>query len=107
MEDGIAARGPSLPPQWAVFILAVIADLLGAGGFVPAEYHAILRGVVMYCLYREWGLAIVCGWFLPLSLPLAGVCFFKQKWMSLKVSANETCWARQLWSVVSQSILYF
>lgn len=76
------------PQQWAIFLIAVMADLLAAFGFVPPEYEALLRAVVMYCLYREWGLALACGFVLPRSLPLAGVCFLKQKWLALKVSLN-------------------
>lgn len=88
MRDGTATRAKSQPPQWAIFVIAVIADLLAAGGFVPAQHEAILRSVVMYCLYREWGLAFACGFVLPRSLPLAGVCFLKQKWLALKVSVK-------------------
>lgn len=79
------------PPQWAIFAIAVIADLLAAAGFVPGQYEALLRSVVMYCLYREWTLAFACGFILPRSLPLAGVCFFKQKWLALKVSVSPKC----------------
>eukprot|EP00752_Nemacystus_decipiens_P004778 g4349.t1 len=88
MRAESAAGAERRPPQWAIFVIAVIADLVSAFGFVPAQYEALLRCVVMYCLYREWGLALVCGFILPRSLPLAGVCFLKQKWLALKISAQ-------------------
>lgn len=81
-----AERQP--PQQWAIFVIAVIADLSTAFGFVPPQYAPALRAVVMYCLYREWSLGFACGWVLPRSLPLAGVCFLKQKWLALKVSVT-------------------
>lgn len=89
MRDGGIARAVR-QPQWATFVIAVIADLLAAAGYIPAQHEALVRSVVMYCLYREWGLSLACGFVLPRSFPLAGVCFLKQKWLALKVSVNET-----------------
>lgn len=80
------ARQELRPPEWVVFTLAVTADISIAAGFVPFEYLAVFRSLVIFCLYREFTLALVCGFVLPRFVPLAGVCFLKQKWLALKVS---------------------
>ncbi|CAN0312419.1 unnamed protein product [Pylaiella littoralis] len=91
----IAGRGRQ-PPEWVVFVLAVTADISYAAGFVPLGYLAVVRSLLMYCLYREWVLALICGFALPRFVPLSGVCFLKQKWLAftdklevLTVEANE------------------
>lgn len=80
------ARPERQLPEWGVFALAVTADISSAAGFVPSEYLAVLRSLVIFCLYREFVLALVCGFVMPRFVPLAGVCFLKQKWLAFKVS---------------------
>lgn len=72
--------------EWMIFALAVTVDISFSAGFVPSEYSRVLRSLVIFFLYREWTLALACGFLLPRFLPLTGVCFLKQKWLAFKVS---------------------
>ncbi|CAN0106295.1 unnamed protein product [Ectocarpus fasciculatus] len=83
---GITARPQ--PPEWAIFTVAVIADLVAAAGLVPLERLSLFRGVAVFLLYREWALAFACGFVLPRAVPLFAVCFLKQKWRAFKVSVR-------------------
>lgn len=76
--------------EWVIYVVAVIAEMVTAAGFIP-QYTSILRSSVLFCLYREWGLAVGCGLLLPRFVgALLGVCFLKQKWLALKVRHGRT-----------------
>ncbi|CAM9718885.1 unnamed protein product [Ectocarpus sp. 8 AP-2014] len=77
------------PPEWAIFMVAVIADLVSAAGLLPVERLSLFRGLAVFLLYREWALAFACGFVLPRVVPLIAVCFLKHKWRAFKASAQE------------------
>ena len=90
MGDASGAIPDQKPQEWVIYAVAVLAEAVPAAGIIPPQYLSILRSLVMYCLYREWGLAVACGLILPRFVPLVGVCFLKQKWLALKVRYNRT-----------------
>ncbi|CAB1099404.1 unnamed protein product [Ectocarpus sp. CCAP 1310/34] len=77
------------PPEWAIFMVAIIADLVSAAGLLPVERLSLFRGLAVFLLYKEWALASACGFVLPRVVPLIAVCFLKQKWRAFKASAQE------------------
>lgn len=93
-RDSAVPRAAHLPrqgnklPEWVVFFLTASIDIVCSKGVgvVPSSGVDLIRAAVMFTLYREWVLAIACGFFLPTMVPLTAVCLLKNTWVAFRVS---------------------
>lgn len=79
-------------PEWALFFLTATLDIVCSKGvgLIPTSGVRLVRFAVMFILYREWALAITCGFFLPVMVPLTAICFMKRSWVAFRVSFCES-----------------
>lgn len=75
-------------PKLALYFLTASIDIVCSKvvGVVPASGVQLIRSAVMFILYREWVLALVCGFFLPAMVPLTVICCLKRSWVAFRVS---------------------
>lgn len=75
-------------PKLALYFLTASIDIVCSKvvGVVPAPGVQFIRSAVIFLLYREWVLALVCGFFLPAMVPLTVICCLKRSWAAFRVS---------------------
>lgn len=86
MEQTQVAGNKYRPPEWTIYVLAVVADLLVAAGVIPSAHLTLFRSGALFLLHRDWFLGVACGFLLPQAVPLTLVCFLKHQWEAFKVS---------------------
>lgn len=76
-------------PKLALYFLTASIDIVCSKvvGVVPAPGVQFIRSAVIFLLYREWVLALVCGFFLPAMVPLTVICCLKRSWAAFRTNA--------------------